>query len=451
MKSPSVSLARFSSALAGLARGRLRNGAPAAIVLAAALAFAPLAFAQVAAPAAVGAPLYTGFQIPKVSGTVQFSASASDQVTYGYNGANATNNSITLSGNAAYLSSSIVYPFRLIYSGGLLGDTVGQPTTFFQNLSLSQGLNTAHWRFLVADSVQYVPDTPSVGLSGIAGVGDLGISTGIDQQQAALTPYATRVDNSANASASRSLTGSTSLQFSGNYTIERFLNALDAIQTDTYGVSAGVSHRIDARTSISANYAYTDFSYVGVDGAFTTQGVTVNVSRSLTRQLSVTLGAGPQYIGASALDGTPGRLNYTVDARIGYTGNVRSGSSMALSYVRSVNSGSGVTFGAENDTVSLIASRRFLRAIGTGAQINYSQNTGLQQLPGTQLNTQSLVASGQVSRAFSRVLSAYASYSWQHQSYSGDALGVTPFNGVSQTLGFGLTYSPPATHFRNSN
>ena len=416
------------------------------------LACAGAAGAQVAPPAAVASPLYTGFQVPLVNGTLRYSASASDIVTLGFNGANQTVDYVTISGNLGYVSPSVVHPTSVTYSGGFLGGSSGQPSTFFQSLYISQSYNTKVWKYIVSDSVSYLPDTPATGLSGIPGVGDVGVVTGTDTQQGTLTPNATRVDNNASASAQRNLTGSTSLQLTGMYQLERFLGASQGIETNEYGGVGGIHHRINARSSLSANYQYNRFSYVGVDEAFTSQGVSIVYARSLTRQVSISVGAGPQYISPSALSNIPARYTYSIDSHLTYTGSVRSGTNLTVSYVRATNNGSGVTLGAETDTASVVASRRLLRSVGVSAQVNYGKNaalqqtSGLQQTLGSSLDTNGFVASVQANRALGRTFSVYASYTWERQTYAGQFQGIAPLNGVSQTLGVGLTYSPVSKH-----
>jgi hypothetical protein len=55
------------------------------------------------------------------------------------------------------------------------------------------------------------------------------------------------------------------------------------------------------------------------------------------------------------------------------------------------------------------------------------------------------VASAQVSRAIRRSLSAYASYSFEHQP-TGSATAVDVFSGIEQVVGFGVTFSPSSIH-----
>src|SRR5947208_962 len=81
---------------------------------------------------------------------------------------------------------------------------------------------------VVSDSVSYLPSTPTVGLSGVPGTGDVGIAPvqiGIDNGLGLLTPYSTRLNNSASASLSRRLTARTSAYAGGNYSTLRFVGS----------------------------------------------------------------------------------------------------------------------------------------------------------------------------------------------------------------------------------
>ena len=42
------------------------------------------------------------------------------------------------------------------------------------NMSVSQGYIARNWVFNISDSFSFLPQSPTTGLSGIAGVGDLG-------------------------------------------------------------------------------------------------------------------------------------------------------------------------------------------------------------------------------------------------------------------------------------
>ena len=396
------------------------------------------------APVEVGSPLYTPFQIPIVNGSLHYSLTASDRMDIGYSATNETANFANFSGEAGYLSASTVHPFELTYSGGYVATTTGQPSGVFQNLSLSQTLNTKYWRFTLADSLRYLPESASAGFSGIPGVGDVGV-VGTDNGQDILTPYATRVDNDVTLDVSRALTGKTSLNGTGYYAIERFLGPSGLESNDLSGRGA-LTHRINALATVSGDYTYSKFTYLSQPGAFESQAFVVEYTRHLTRRLEIGGGAGPEYIDSSSLTGRAPYYTYSVRAHLSYAGKQESGDAYSLAYIRSTNSGSGITFGAESDTLSGSVSRRFTRSLNGSSEVHYTQSIGLQLGTNATLDTKSFVASGQANRALSRTLSIFASYTFQRQIYNGGYQGLQPLNGVSQILGFGLTYSPTQIH-----
>jgi hypothetical protein len=399
--------------------------------------------AQVAA-AGVASPLYRGFQIPTVKGTLSYSVSASESASLDYDGTGQTAYFSSISGNFAFLSPSAIGPTSIVYSGGYQGSNLDQPSSFFHNISVQQILNTKFWKFSVIDTANYLPNSPSTGFSGIPGVGDLGVVTSTAPQQAELSPYAVRIDNSLTLQGTRSLTGKTSIFFSGAYLLERYPGQGGGVETNTYSGAAGASHSINGRSSLSTSYSYTQFKYLQQPGAFVAQGASLSYSRTLTRSLQVSLGGGPQYIQPGASTGASPMLSYSANARLAYAGSVRSATSAAISFVHSTNSGSGFTFGAQNSTFSFNVTRRFLRSLQISAQLNYGRNTGLQYLSTAPLSTDTLAAGIQANRALSRTISAFVSYSAQQQTSSGTAsvYNYVPVEGLSHSFSGGLTYSP---------
>jgi hypothetical protein len=60
-------------------------------------------------------------------------------------------------------------------------------------------------------------------------------------------------------------------------------------------------------------------------------------------------------------------------------------------------------------------------------------------------STNTYVEGIQVSRAIARSFSAFASYTLEDQSYSATS-AIDLYSGLSQVLGFGITFSPRALH-----
>ena len=179
-----------------------------------------------ALPAAEAAPISTGFALPRTAGTLNYAVSASESLSWGYYGNQGAAAGTNLSGDVAFLSISKLYPFSMVFSGGHSWENLGQPSYTFLNLGMSQVLSLKKWSIVVSDSVSYLPGTPTAGLSGVAGVGDLGLSpvqVGADTGQGVLTNYSDRIANTVSGSAQHPLTGKTSMNVSGSYGFTRFL------------------------------------------------------------------------------------------------------------------------------------------------------------------------------------------------------------------------------------
>ncbi len=404
-----------------------------------------------AIPADTGTPTPgVGFSLPRVGGTLSYALNASELISNGFYNNSGVASTTDFSGDLAYVSRSQDHPFSAVYSGGALFGNDNQPTTTFQNLSFSQVLNTKHWNITVSDTVSYLPESPAVGLSGIPGVGDLGvdpISTVIGETPGLgiLTTYGPRVSNTASGSVSRSLTGRISIQGSGNYSIQRFIgdNSGLGIDTTSEGGSLGLNYRLSARDAFAGSYNYTNFSISGTAGSFATQGATFSYSRQWSPRLSTSVYAGPQF---STGDGSPLYSGSFTSLAAGASASyLTPTTSYALSYSRGVNNGSGVVAGALTDSVSFAAHRRFSRVWALSGDVSYAKNTSLPIFDVYSFNSNGVAFSGQATRGFGRYFSGYASYTLEDQSISGTGVGIsTPnaFSGVYQVVGIGVTYSP---------
>jgi hypothetical protein len=401
-----------------------------------------------AVPAATTQAPYQGFMLPTVGGSLQWAVSASETVTVGYNGSGGTAASTNFSGDVAYISASENHPFSMIYTGGeLISDTGNEPNSFFSDLALSQVWKTKNWVFIGSDTVSYLPDSPTTGLSGVLGVGDLGntpVTSSLGQD--ILTTNNPRVDNAVSGSVVRTLTGATSLHATGSYEVLRFLDDTnDAIDSNQVGASAGIEHRINARNSIGASYAYSSFTYETGTFSFITQSVFLDYTREWTKQLTMSATIGPQRASSSSSPTSPGYFTPSVNVGgsllLSYQGQR---TNYSLSYLRSENGGSGISQGALSDSVSFNVRRPLNRVWQVAGTALYSRSSSLPNLAGTSYTTDGEVASGQLSRGIGRSLSAFLSYAVERQTETGLSSSTAVFNGTSQVIGFGITYSPSA-------
>lgn len=401
-----------------------------------------------ALPAAQASPVLTGFALPSGEGTLQYGVSASEILTSGYYSGNSGLASATnLSGDLGYVSGSKADPFSMIFSGGHSWSDSIQPSYSYLNLALSQVITTRLWTFIVSDSVSYLPLTPVTGLSGVAGVGDLGAGpapTVGDPGQGLLTNYSTRVSNVASGTLSINFTGKTSLSGTGSYAIMRFLGNYGGYGYDTTqeSGSGGLTHRFSERNSVSGNYLYSNFAYQLGQPGFTSQTATLMYTHQFTRKLGGTVAAGPQWTSLN-LAGRPASLSLYAQAAVNYAGRF---SHASLSFTRSANGGYGVIAGAVSNSVVFAAGRTFARVWNGSVTAAYTQSSNLNGATGGTFAAHTVVGSGQISRALGRSFSAYASYTLERQTTSGQIAVADFYSGLTQVAGFGLTYSPAAIH-----
>ena len=425
----------------------LRRQCVSLLSLAAALLFGPMAaFGQAAAttPAGAAAPS-VGFSLPSLGGSLDYALTASEVISNGFYQSSGVSAYTNFGGDLAYLSKSERHPFSAVYSGGVLVSNSAQSSTFYQNLAFSQVLNTKHCDIVVSDSVNCLPQGPTLGLSGVAGVGDLGvnpIAIGADPGVGILTTYGPRVSNSTTLGVSRTLTGRLSVQGSGSLSLLRFIgdNSQLGLSDTSYTGSGGLSYRLNGRSSITGNYSYSDFTYSGTSFSFSTQSGVIAYSRQLRPDLSFSVSAGPQYSSATIAGVSSSNTTVTAGASLSY---LRRPYTYNLSFSRGINGGSGVIPGATSDSLTLNASRLFGHSWNTSANVSYSHSTSIPELVFEPFTSDAVAVGGQVSRAFTRRVSGFGSYSLVDQRTSG-SLPANAFSGLYQVIGFGLTYSPSA-------
>lgn len=409
-----------------------------------------------AVPVIIAPTPYEGFQLPTIGGSLRYSLTASEAIIFGYNGlpGNGANALTNLSGDLAYLSKSTRRPFSAVYSGGYLFGNSNEPSYVYQNLAVSQVFRTPKSDFVLADSISYLPQSPVGGLSGIPGTGDLNISpiqVGLTPGLGILTEYGSRVSNSASGTATRRLTAGTSVSGTGAYYLQRFLSSSSnplngGINNDQLTLSANVDHRLDGRNDIGATYSFGNATISNpvrsaANYGYETQTLAGTYSRRINSLTNLTVAAGPQRTsnsGSLAVVSAPS-VNVFASASASYAGPVFSA---GLNYSRGVSNGDGVVVGSRSDIVSLSGSRQLRRVINVSAAIGFNRSVQLQNslLPG--YNSNAVVASGQVGRQFRNKFSIFGSYTLQRQLFAGTANGITAFNGLSQVLSFGVTYSP---------
>jgi hypothetical protein len=405
-----------------------------------------------------------GPNLPSLDGVVHYALSASEIVQYGYYGPGDVSHSTDLTGDIAYTSKSSVRPFGLLFAGGvILANQSGQGTSTFWNISASQGYITRHWAFNISDSFSFLPQSPTTGLSGIAGVGDLGAFpiSGPTSGPAGgiLTTSGDRIGNALTGSVERQIAPNTSISGSGSWGILHYLddNAEQGLDSTQITGVVALNQRLDARSSASIDAVYSDYYFTGPgsgpdDPGFTTRGINLSYQRVLSRSFSASVSAGPQWVSSSNSLLIPSMLNVAVSASLSY--GYRN-THASVNYSRGVNNGSGVLPGALSDGVSGTVGHTWGRNWLASLSAAYTHTSGLTQVTNgdTLISTNevfnTVYGGGQVTRRISTHFSAYGSYTAQSQSNNDANLLATPFNvlnGTSQTFGVGITFTPRSTN-----
>jgi hypothetical protein len=396
--------------------------------------------------------------VPPLDGILHYSMSASEQVQFGYYGSGDTTSSTALSANAAFTSKSETMPFSMILAGGVfLPNGQGQGVSTYWNIAATQGIVARRWALTVSDSFSFLPESPTTGLSGIPGVGDLGAEPVQGPAQGPgggiLTYTGDRVINYLGGSIERQLGPATSISGSGSWSIINFLDQNAGLDSTNVSGSVALNHRLDGRSSVSLDAVYATYGYSGIQAGpstpgFETRGINLSYQRLLNRRLSMAVSGGPLWISSSNSSLIPSRLSAAASASLSYTRGLTNAS---VGYSRGANAGSGAIPGAISDSVIGSLAHTYGRKWVASADAGYTHSSGLTEysVEGSPVAVNqvynSTFAGAQLTRGFGVHYSTYASYTVIHQISSNLLPGQNAFNGTSQILSFGISFTPRST------
>ena len=397
------------------------------ILLAVAAAFTVCALARAQVdPAATGG-------VPKLDYSVSYSQTASF-----YSNNSPSQERGVLYGDLNYANGRQHSPLDLTYSGGYIFGISGpqSDTGVFQHLRLSQGYFERKWGAIVSDEVSYSPVSPTVGFSGIPGVGDL---SGLPDIPNGTIVNSRTLYNISEGTFTRSLNSGTTLDVNGNYAINRY-PAGAALETNALGVGPEITWRIGGLSSISLQYRFSRFSYVSTSFALDTQSIQPGYVRTWNRRFTTSVSAGPEWIRSNSSLVVPSSTGIAGSAWASYESRAFLATAR---YHREVSSGMGygTEIGVHNNDASLSLSQGFGRNVSVNASGSY-------------LKTQSLLQSGvttaefggvNVARQMGRSISVSAGYTALQQS-STLVLPTTAQAGLNQVIAFSIAYHPRENH-----
>ena len=194
----------------------------------------------------------------------------------------------------------------------------------------------------------------------------------------------------------------------GNYSILRSPDG-NLIGSNQEGVSIGYNRALTARDTVGISYGFTQFGYQDLDIRMRNHSAQLLYGRRVTGRLSFQVGVGGAITQMHSAVQSQTLTLWNAQANLHYLVHHMD---ITASYARSVNSGSGVQFGANSDIVTGGFSRPFLRRWLTNTTVSYSRNSGL--IAGGTYSTFS--ANSGVQRRLGMYSGVFAGYSFQRQA-----------------------------------
>jgi hypothetical protein len=393
-------------------------------------------------------PGVTGLGAPPVTGNLLDYSLRYSQTVYIYTSGNLSNEAMSIaSGNFSYAHPSDRLPLNLNYIGGYIWPVAGPNlgTGVFQRLALNQGFIAGRWSFFVYDDLTDTPEAPTVGFSGVAGTGEpiSGSGTGSSASPTILNLNTRVVSNLAEGELGYKLGSTTTLNVGGGQEIFEFPNG-GGLNTNGELANTGITRYLSSRTSIAGQFLFSHVSFGaspysdGTAGSYDISAVPVGFQYSWTRQLTVSVEAGPQWVSSSYSNLAPPITTAMVNASA--SDRFRTGT-LTLTYDRGVEASSGYFPAAVLDSVNGNFSQRFGRSTTVGISGAYFHFAALQSTDG---NVSSPNCGVQVSQYLGRYLNFSANYTAidQRSTLAGSAPDGNILNGLYHNLSFSVAFSP---------
>ncbi len=407
--------------------------------------FLALLFTVAAAAHAQVVPEATGPGLP-ISGKLHYNLHYS-QIAYLISKPGDSESAV-LSGNADYANNGERLPFTMTFGGGYSWNLAGisYGNGLFENLLLSQGIVRRSWNIQLRDNVSYRKEAPITGFSGVPGTGEpIGQpSPTPPSDQTILTLNTRTVSNVVNGEFEHRLNYATSLSAGGGSELLRFPDG-NGLDINTQTANAMLTRRLNARSSLSGQYQFFDFSYPGNNLALAISSLETSTAlfgyqRQWNRQISTNASVGPEWVESLNSAVTPSSTRVSGSATV--DGQFRFGSA-GLNYSHSTGGGGGFMAGAEIDSVDANFSRQFERKLTIGLTGGYRRISAL--------------SSGEINGKFGaamatwrlgRYFSAFANYTATDQSTS-YSLPANVLTNVWQEISFGVGYSSREKRLNN--
>jgi hypothetical protein len=372
---------------------------------------------------------------------LQYSARYSQSAQF-YGGTLGDSQNATLSGNVEYTNGFKRRPFTLTFGGGYSWNIAGTSygNGLFENLSISQRIVGRKWNIQVSDDVSYLKEAPITGFSGVPGTGEpiSGPNPPPPSSQTILTLNTRTINNTVSGEFEYNLNYATTFSVGGDSELMRYPDG-NGLDTNAQSANAGLSRRLNARSSLSGQYSFTDYSYPGNNlaqpvSSFVTNAAFFGYRRVWNRSITTNVSVGPEWLASSNSAIVPSSTSVAGNASA--RDQFRFGSA-SLNFSRQVSGGGGYLVGGEASTVSAGFAREFERKLSVNLTGGYMRTSGL----ANQGEYDGKFGAAMATLRLSRYFTAFASYTGTDQSTPSSSSGNT-LSGLWQVVSFGIGYSP---------
>lgn len=357
----------------------------------------------------------------------------------------------TMSGSFSYVNRNLHLPFAIDYGGGYTWTLTGPSyeTGLFQRMLISQGIDWRKWKMSFYDNVSYLPQSPTVGFSGVPGTGEpIGTPNPTPStSQSILTINTHVVDNVASGHVEHVVSYATSFLAGGSSEILRFPdnNGLDVNTMIADGI---IAQRLSARNTLYGRYLFSQYSFPGSTVSIDTNTGLVGFKRKWTRNFMTDFGAGPEWIASSDNTVVPTATNFAANASADYMLRF---TTINVNYTHGTNGGSGYVIGGEVDSVQGTFSRQIGLNLGVGLMGGFERTSGLNNgsanVTAYSGTTHASFGGVESTWRLGRNLIMFANYTAMNQN-STAGLPSNVANELLQVIGFGFGFSPREIHTR---
>jgi hypothetical protein len=305
--------------------------------------------------------------------------------------------------------------------GGYVSTNDSQRFGAYQNLSFLQDFHSARWDFSLVDVFAYLPQSQfgfgggtNLGLPGTGGTPGVPIPPiNGGPNQDIFSAVGPRYTNTAAAQANYTLTARDSITASASYGILRFTDSGN-FNTDTYTAGLGFNHQLTKADTIGVVYNFGAYHYSGNPQAYGSQSIGLSYGRKITGRLAFQVSGGPQFnTYRIPVNGSTSVVSGYGSANLSY--GLQNGA-ITATYIHGLSNGSGVLLGSQLDQVTVSASRKLGRVWTGFANLGFSRNSPLGDMPDTDsASYNNWFVGGGVSRPFGRAVQFAASYTANFQ------------------------------------